>query len=350
MRTNKEKTEENRCNVVAIFPTSTGLTIGGDASAGSYISLLSSVCNKLIVNPNGLFASDMYAGTNNTWMVEGSTLNRFLSNEVNLKGCNGNNKILCVVNHPISPSNINAVNASRWMLGAEIDIMELNSPLVMNAFINKEGRPDGKLIGVKELIDQVKNIDFDILAVHTIISCPEETSLDYWNGKLMYNPWGYVEQKLSKQVSKKINKQTIHAPVETEFNTLYNSKIVRIQQAPEIISNTYAHCIFSGAHQAPTIDTEKKSKNMNVEDINFLVSPTNCWGKPHEICKKAGIPIIIVEENSTLLTDVEIPHYNKIIRVRNYLECIGIIQTVNIGINYRQIIDRQLIKIEKREK
>ena len=30
-----------------------------------------------------------------------------------------------------------------------------------------------------------------------------------------------------------------------------------------------------------------------------MVSPVGCWGKPHDACRKMGIPVIRVQENTT---------------------------------------------------
>ena len=328
---------DSKLNGVAIFPTGIGLKISGDASAGSVIALLAKSCERLIVNPNGCNASDIYVGTSNTLYTEGSTINRFLSGDINLKECKTNNKILCVVNKPILPANINAMNASKWTLGADITLLALDTTLTMEAFINNEGLADGKLTGVDELIAQVKDLDFDILCVHTYISCPKEVSDSYWEGKLLVNPWGKVEQLLSSRVSSRINRQCVHAPIETEFNTLFDTKVVSLQQAAEIISNTYCHCIYSGAHHAPTIDITKNNKNLSNTDIDFMVSPYNCWSTPHIACMDNNIPIIVVKENITCLKDIIYPDNNNIIFVENYLEAAGILQAMNAGIDYKLI-------------
>jgi len=330
----------NKLNGICIFPTGIGLKCSGDASAGAYIRLLSSVSASLIVNPNGCNASDFYAGVENTVYVEGSTIDRFLYGEIRLKECRTHNKILCAVNKPVSPANINAVNASRWMLGADIEIVELNTPLKMEAFIGADGLPSGKIEGADEMIDQIRYLEYDQLCVHSYISCPEEVAASYWSGTLYENPWGKVEQLLSSYVSRKLNKQCFHAPCESTFNTYYDSMIVRLQQAPEILSNTYANCIFSGAHKAPTIIHPTLSSlptSLSVSDISFLVSPM-CWSTPHNLCLKNNIPIIMVRENTSKSMERINPTNDKrVVYVSSYLEAVGYIQCLNEGICYETI-------------
>jgi Protein of unknown function (DUF3326) len=323
-------------NGVLIIPTGIGCALGGDASYLSGVNLIASCCNKLLANPNACNASDINTMANNVLYTEGSTLDRFLEGFINLKETKTYNKILCVVNSPMRPDNINAANASIWTLGANIELLELNTLLTMTAFINKDGLADGIITGADELIAQVKNLNFDILCVHTYISCPEDISNAYWEGKLLVNPWGKVEQLLSKYVSERINKQTFHAPIDTYFNTLFNTKIVKLQQAAEIISNTYCHCIYTGAHRAPIIDLCKNPNTISNEDIDFMISPM-CWDKPHDACLRAKIPVIIVKENTTCLKNIIFPENENIIFVENYLEAAGIIMCMNARINFTNI-------------
>lgn len=187
-----------------------------------------------------------------------------------------------------------------------------------------------------ELIEQVKDLDFDILTIHTPIECPKEISNYYWKHGGT-SPWGAVEAKLSKYLSFRLNKQAVHSPVEFLEEPIFNTIIVDIQQAAEAISQTFAQCMFIGTRRAPTIDITCDSKNLSNKDIDFMVSPM-CWGRPHDACLKANIPVIIVKENTTCLKDVVFPENKNIIFVNNYLEAAGVIQCMNAGINFKTIL------------
>ena len=320
-------------NAIAIFPTGIGLAIGGDASAGPVVSLLAGCCDNLIVNPNGCNASDIYVGTPNTLYVEGSTIDRLCRGEVSLR-FSRSNKILCVCNK-IVPATINAVNASRWTLGAKIEIKELNTPLKMTSFINNYGLADGRIEGADEMIEQIQDMDFDQLCIHTQIDCPESVSNAYWNGDLEVNPWGKVESMLSAYVTPRIERMAFHAPIEAGFNTLYSENIVGLQQAAEIISNTYAHCIFSGAHKAPTIHPgDSFDADINYKNIHCLISPY-CWGPAQQACYNLGIPVVVVKQNTTKIKRILIPE--GVVFAENYLEAAGVIGAIKSGVDCKMV-------------
>ncbi len=270
----------NKLNGISIIPTGLGCALGGDAGFNSGVKLIASCCNKLLINPNHTNASDIAEIPENCLYVEGSSLNRFLAGYINLKETKTHNRILCVVNSPICHANINAINAGIWGLGAEIALLELETPLTMTAHINEDGTAGGLITGNKELIRQVQNLDFDMLAIHTPIDCPQEIADNYWkNGGT--NPWGKVEAKLSTLLSTALNKQCVHAPVEFLSEPIYNSMTVKQSMAPEAISTTYLYCCLKGLHKAPKIDLNKDCKNLSNTDIDYLISHIDCWGPPH---------------------------------------------------------------------
>jgi len=331
-------------NGVMIIPTGLACAHGGDAAYLPGIKLIASCVNKLIVNPNAVNASDINEMPTNCLYTEGSTIDRFLEGIVNLKETKTHNKILCVINSPTEPKNLNAINAAIWGLGADITLLELETPLILNAFINSDGSAGGEVIGYKELIHQVRDLDFDILTILTPINCDEKIVKKYWDGELLVNPWGAVESKLSKLVSVALNKQAVHSPtvdfeIEESDGLLYNKIVVKQTQAPEMISLTFAFCMFKGAHRAPKIDIDKDCRNLSNTDIDFLLTPIDCWGKPHEACFENNIPIIVVRENTTCFKNFKYPEKTngKLIFVQNYLEAAGVIMCMNSGVNHHLI-------------
>lgn len=331
-------------NGVMIIPTGLSCAHGGDAAYLPGVKLIAQCVNKLIVNPNAVNASDINEMPSNCLYTEGSTIDRFLGGIINLKETKTSNKILCVINPPLEPKNINAVNAGIWGLGADITLLELEHPLTLNAFINTDGSAGGEVLGWEELVEQVRDLDFDVLTILTPINCSVETIKAYWEGEISVNPWGAVESMLSKFVSTALNKQAVHSPTvdfASEEGHVYNSYIVKQTQSPEIISVTFAFCMFKGAHRAPKIDPGKNCRNLSNADIDFMVSPIDCWGPAHEACFENNIPIIIVRENTTCYKNFMYPKKTSgsknLIFVYTYLEAAGVIMCMNAGINYKTI-------------
>jgi len=320
-------------NVVFVVPTGIGAELGGHAGdATPAAKLLASCCDKLFIHPNVVNASDINEMTQNMLYVEGSILDRFLRGEIFLKEI-FYNKILLVVNKPIIPDTINAVNAARTTIGANIELIELDTELKMTGFY-KENKADGKVEGWLELCKQVENFDFDALAIQTNIHVEKEIKLNYLkNGGV--NPWGGVEAIASKLIADKLDKPVAHSPFVdwqagqddlSDFNEIVDPRI-----SAEMISICYLHCVLKGLHRAPRINYEY---GLSVNDVDFLVTPINCVGEPHYACIDADIPVIAVRENKTILND-KMP--NEFIVVENYLEAAGVLIAMKAGVSLQSV-------------
>jgi len=317
-------------NVVLIVPTGIGAEIGGHAGdANPVAKLIGKCCDKLITHPNVVNASDINEMPENALYVEGSILDRFLRGEIYLKEV-FYNKILLVANKPLDNDTVNAVNAARVTIGTDIQIVELETSLEMTGFYNKQGKADGKITGYLELVEQVKDYDFDALAVQTNIQVERETKLQYLkNGGV--NPWGGIEAIASKLIADKLDKPVAHSPYVNwmaggddlqDFN-----EIVDPRMSAEMVSICYLHCILKGLHKAPRVNYDR---GLSVDEVDFLITPINCIGEPHYACIEAGIPIIAVRENKTVLND-KMP--DNFIIVDNYVEAAGLLIAYKAGIN-----------------
>lgn len=319
---------------VLIVPTGIGAEIGGHAGdANPVAKLLASCCDTLLTHPNVVNAADINESPENVWYVEGSILDNFLEGQIELKQ-SLYNKVLVVANAPVANETINAVSAARATIGLHAEILELNTPLEMIAKMEK-GCATGDVFGWKELLEQVKNYDFDALAIHTPITVEREISLNYYR-KGGINPWGGVEAKASKLIADELNKPVAHAPIESITNDddeellfIYQSEIIDPRITPEAVSICYLHCVLKGLHKAPRI-----GRGISVRDIDFMVTPIGCVGRPHIACLERNIPIIAVRENKTCLND---PMSDKFIFVDNYIEAAGYIMSMRAGVHPQSV-------------
>ncbi len=317
-------------NVVMIIPTGIGCEIGGHAGdATPAARLLGSVCDKLILHPNVVNASDINEMPKNALYVEGSILDRLLEGKIELQEVKSN-RILVVVNSPVKPETINAVSASRATLGIDARIVELKTPLVMEGWIEGKGAT-GCCSGIDELVDQVKSYDYDALAIASLIKVTRSIAKQYFkNGGV--NPWGGIEAIVSRKIAEKINKPIAHAPIQPdevkdECNNNEWDFVCDPRMAAEIISECFLHCILKGLYKAPRI-----GKGLSVNDIDVMVSP-ECWGRPHDACWDKNIPIIIVRENKTIYSNpFGTPSDRSGLLVKSYLEAAGVIAAMKEGI------------------
>ena len=318
---------------ILIIPTGIGCEIGGHAGdANPAVKLIASTCDKLIVNPNAVNASDINEMPDNALYVEGSMIDRFLMREFYLQEVKSN-KILVVTNPPLKNEVVNSVNAARTTIGIEAEIVVLDTPLIMIAKVNVDGSAGGIVEGDVALVKQIQKYTFDALAITTQIECLKQVSISYFiNGGV--NPWGAVEAIASKRISRALDKPVAHAPIESDWirDEGYEPPITDSRMSAEMVSVSYLHCILKGLWKAPRITTnEFKGFPIQAVDIDFLVSPM-CYGEPHKTCQNRGIPIIFVEENKTIYKNkFQIKHRDVI--VKNYMEAAGVIQAMKEGIS-----------------
>lgn len=318
-------------NVVFIAPTGIGCEIGGHSGdATPAAKLIASVCDKLIIHPNVVNASDINEMSENMLYVEGSILDRFLEGQIGIEEVYSN-KILVAVNNPVKTETINAVSGARATIGADIEIIELNSPIRMVASIVGE-LASGDIYNLDEAIDQISKYNFDVLVVNTPIETKDDDVREYLLKDGGVNIWGGVEAKLSKIMSEKLNKPVIHSPIENSSVLKTFNEIVDPRKAAEMVSMCYLHCCLKGGHIAPRISL-KDNAYWNT-DIDFMVSPVSVFGRPHAACLKAGIPVIAVEENKTVLNDIMPDNF---IIAKNYLEVVGIISAKKAGVTISSV-------------
>lgn len=324
-------------NVVFIVPTGIGCAIGGHAGdATPAAKAVSAICDKLILHPNVVNASDINEMPPNALYVEGSMLDCFLEGSIGLQEVR-RNKILVAVSPPILPETINAIRAAEATIGTHISWVELKIPLIMEGWV-KDGVATGSASGIHELIAQVSNMDFDALAIASPINVKPEVSLDYFRSNVArVNPWGGIEAFVSRCVSEKLRKPVAHAPIENRENSKENlelldllyKEIVDPRKAAEVCSNCFIHCVLKGLHQAPRISRQ----GITFRDVDALITPTGCIGRPHRACFEVGIPVIAVKENTTAYNS----HDDRVIYVENYWEAVGYLSCIKAGVSPRMV-------------
>ncbi len=278
---------------VMIVPTGIGAAIGGHAGDATLAArLLAGVCDSLIIHPNVVNAADLNEMPANALYVEGSMLDRFLRGEIYLRPVRANR--LLVACNMLNPMTLNCAAAARSLLGAVVDVVELNQPLVMVSKV-QDGIAGGIAKGVDSLCDQVSGLSFDALAIHTPIEVDLDSARQYLSTGAGVNPWGGVEAIVSRRASIALGKPVAHAPVETDLSF---NEVVPQALAPELISGSMLFSVLKGLHKAPRIAIEPGPFVLTVDDLDALVTPM-CWGPPHIACENANIPIVAVASNTT---------------------------------------------------
>lgn len=318
-------------NVVFIIPTGVGAEIGGHAGdATPAARLVGSVCDRIILHPNVVNASDINEMPPNSLYVDGHMLNRFLSGDIGIKPVRSNKVLVAINPQENNADAINAVAACRATLGVEAEIVILRERLILRtAFDDKTGAATGEVHGIEALIDQVYDMDFDALAIITEIETPKEVAMNYFHNAGV-NPWGAVEALACYPVSEALSRPVAHAPIDSGI--WRNLKLVTDPRiSAEMVSTAFLFCVVKGLHTAPRWSgrLQRDRDALWVADVDVLVSPDMAFGTPHQFCLKHGIPILVVKENTTILP----PADGKCVRVANYLEAAGWIASQRAGIS-----------------
>ena len=308
-----------------VIPTGIEAKIGGHAGDGNAAArLLASACEKLIVHPNIVNAADFNGMTENMLYVEGSMLDRFLNGNFKLRE-RGANKITVFANEE-SDHTINCINTAKYVLGASVELSVFPEPLEMKGTIEngKAGGTIGNLDRcMKHIID---NLDCDAVAIHTPIDVEYSIVENYVNNGGV-NPWGGIEATLSRAVADRIYMPVAHAPIEMHEGDFKGVGSPRL--APEYVSTSHLFSVLKGLHTAPRV----ADNGISNDDVDVLISAW-CDGKPHDICRSQGIPIIYVRENETNGTP---PKPGDGYFVENYLEAAGLISALKAGVSVESV-------------
>lgn len=318
-------------NVVFIIPTGVGAEIGGHfGDATPAARLIGSVCNRIILHPNVVNAADINEMPPNSLYVDGHMLNCFLLGDIGLKPVRSNKVLVAINPRENNADAINAVSACRAAYGVDAEIIILKERLILRTgFDAKTGRATGEVYGTDALIDQVYDLDFDALAIVTEIETPKDVAMNYFQNAGV-NPWGAVEAMACYPISKALSKPVAHAPIDNgtwkELQLVTDPRI-----DAEMVSTAFLFCVIKGLHTAPRWSDrlQRDPEALWVQNIDLLVSPDMKFGMPHRCCLKHNIPILVVEENKTVLP----PADGNCVRVANYLEAAGWVACMRAGIS-----------------
>lgn len=325
---------------VNIIPTSIGAQIGGFAGDANPVNtILEEISDIVITNPNAVNAASLYSATKKTFYTEGYALDLFLSGKIFLK--REYNKIGVIIDKKSISQKvhiINALNSCKTVFGADIKEIDITDKFVGAKVIkNSNNLFDGIIENKEELLKSANRLiekGCNSIAVFCVLD--NEYSDDdelYLNGQSA-DPIGRIEAMISHFIVENTGLPSAHAPV---FLDSYERTIVDPRVASEEIGFTYIPCVIRGLQHAPQYLKEYKNNSISIDDVSCIIVPYNCFnGNWIKSLKRKDLPIIMVNENKTILDDKPLENLN-IIEVNNYLESIGIISCIKAGIDYKTV-------------
>jgi len=355
-------------NAALIVPTGIGAEIGGHAGDASPIAmLLAESCDRIIVHPNVVNASDINEMPANALYVEGSVISRLLMGGIGLRPVRSNRVLVLVDEHIDSyfvDAAINTVSASRSTYGLHCsEVKRLSDPIRMFGNYSQSGRAVGRIENLEECLSYLNGCqkDFEAIALSSVIRVPQSYHMDYFlAGGEMVNPWGGVEAMLTHTISSFINMPSAHAPMlESKKVENLTVGIVDPRMAAEAISVSFLQCVLKGLHKSPAIVSDVslfgRADVLSAEDISCIVIPDGCIGLPTIAALMQSIPVIAVRENENLMRN-DLTHLpwgkGQFIQVDNYLEAAGVMNALRAGISLeslrRPMLATTVTRLEKK--
>ncbi len=340
-------------NVALVVPTGIGCAIGGEAGdATPAARLLGSVCDRLVLHPNVVNASDLNEMPENAVYVEGSVLTRLLMGTVALRPVRQNRLLVAIESSPdpmITDCTVNAATGAAAVLGLDIGaIVQFPEPLDMEMFVSTGGRATGEMQALEPLVEMIRTLSDEVgataVSIHSAIGVPGDTNefiISYFQDDGgMVNPWGGVEAMLTHAVAGLLNVPVAHAPmVESRDEWALDVGMVDPRKAAEAASRAYLFCTLKGLHRSPRIvplaTGAPLAGDLAAEHVDCLVVPDGCVGLPVLAAAEQGITIIEVAENTNVMrNDMRslLPEGATIHRVRSYLEAAGLIAALRASI------------------
>jgi hypothetical protein len=339
----------DKFNAVMIVPTGIGAELGGHAGdATPAARLLAGVCDKLIINPNVVNASDINEMPPNGLYVEGSTISRLLMGTIGLQMSRSNRVLLIIDEHEdkrVAELAVNAASAARITLGLDCaGVVKINPPVYLRAEYSSSGVAVGRVEGLERLCEIIyrRRSEFDAVALASKVDVSEDLYAKYFlSGGEIINPWGGVEAMLTHGISLLFDIPSAHAPMAEnmdEANALFG--VVDPRMSPEAVSNSSLHCVLKGLGKSPRIIADRMLLAhpgvLTAADISCLVIPDGCVGLPTLAALEQGIPVIAVRENrNRMKNELEnLPFApGKLFIVDNYLEAVGVMTALKNGIS-----------------
>lgn len=318
---------------VFIVPTGVGAAIGGHAGdATPALKVIAQAAGRCITHPNVVNASAINEMPESCLYVEGSMLDSFLERRIGLMPTLSN-RVLVIHNNTGDKYVENLCGAAESTIGMSISRVELRIPLLMRGWIDKSRGAGGSINGIDALVEQVRDLDFDAVAVVTSIDTAPGVAMDYFKDGGV-NPWGGVEAIVSRQLSVLLGVPVAHAPVESHESRADQGlmrigldEVVDRRIAAEVVCENYAHCVLKGLYRAPRQCAV--GDGVRLDDLTCLVTPTGVVGRPHLACRELGVPVIAVRENATIFDESA----NWITYVATYLEAAGMVSAIRAGVD-----------------
>jgi hypothetical protein len=330
--------------VLLLIPTGINAAIGGYAGDALPVArAIAAATDTLITHPNVLNGASLFWPMPNALYVEGYAIDRLAQGEWGLRPVHGNRigVILdCAIEPDLELRHRQAIAAAQATLGLDIsDIILTDRPLGVQLQTGDSGstwgtiaQPDSLLRAADKLVRDAK-----VTAIAIVARFPDDPGSpalqNYRHGKGVDALAG-AEAAISHLITREFVIPCAHAPA---LQPLPLDPDLSARSAAEELGYTFLPCVLAGLSRAPQLIANRsqiRSGDILAQDIDVAIAPATACGGAGIIAlgKSQHIHLIFVEENSTALHVTPEALGLHGIRVRNYLEAIGVLAALRAGV------------------
>lgn len=332
----------NKYNVVLIVPTGIGATIGGYAGDALPIArAIASISSNLITHPNVLNGAQLYWNLPNTLYVEGYGLDQFAKGEWGLKPVH-QNRVGLILDQSIEPDlllrHLQVADATRATLGLDLtDYIITDAPLAVQlktadsgASWGTIGNPGSLLRAAETLITTARAQALAVVA--RFPDDPDSLALQNYRYGDGVDALAGAEAVISHLLVRQFRLPVAHAPA---LNPLPLDPNIAPRAAAEELGYTFLPCVLVGLSRAPQfLPKQVNSESLWSCDVDAVVIPADaCGGSAILSFSSQNVKIIAVEENQTRMKVPPEVLGIKAIRVKSYIEALGILVSDRAGIS-----------------
>lgn len=328
-------------STILIIPTGIGASIGGYAGDGLPVArAMAQICDRLITHPNVMNGASLYWSHNNIDYVEGYALDQFASGEWGLKSV-VQNKIGLILDQGIETElryrHIQTCDAVRATLGINVsDYIITDQPLNVELRIADSGaswgtigNPESLLRAAEKLITQA-----GVNAIAVVARFPDDMdseALEEYRHGSGVDALAGAEAVISHLLVREFAIPCAHAPALPPIPLDVN---LSPKAAAEELGYTFLSCVLVGLSRAPQYTDNRNIPSFWAEEVDSLVIPANaCGGSAILSLASSNTQIITVAENETVLDVYPEMFGIKAIKVKSYLEALGVIVAHRAGIS-----------------
>jgi len=334
--------------VVLLVPTGIGASIGGYAGDALPVArAIAQVSDRLITHPNVLNGAQLYWSDPKILYVEGYALDQFALKRWGLAPVRQNNIGLILdqgIESELRLRHIQAADALRATLGLAIkDYLITDTPLGVELRTAPSGaswgtinNPDSLLRAAEKLIKYSQ-----VEAIAVVARFPDEEdslALEKYRQGVGVDPIAGAEAVISHLIVRNFAIPAAHAPA---LQPLPLEAQLSPKAAAEELGYTFLPCVLVGLSRAPQLITHRQTAPPTAiwsEQVDAVIVPADACGSPAILgFSQQKTTIIAVEENQTRMKVFPESLGIKTIRVKSYLEALGVIVAQRAGVTLESL-------------